>query len=272
MPDIRIILLDTFRKILEQFTGFIPRFIGFLLLLGVGWVVTRIVSVVIVNVLSRIGLDRLGEKLQQIDIVRRFAPKLKLSRLTARTISFFVTLVFVMAATETLGMPVITELVGSLVALIPRVIAAIIMLILGLLASDYVRKMVTNLCLSLGIRSGRLIGSGVFVFLLMITLIASLGQAGINTSLLESSFNWLIGGLVVAFGVGYGMASRDVLSNLLASFYTKNRYREGQTIAINGVRGVIVAIDNTSLTLQTEGHLTVFPLHMLQNQKVEIFS
>ena len=147
MPDIRVILVDTFRKILEQFTGFIPRFIGFLVLLGIGWIVTRIVSVVIVNVLSRVGIDKLGDKLQQIDVVKRFAPDLKLSQLTAKTISFFVTLVFVTAATETLGMPVITQLVGSLVALIPRVIAAIIMLLIGLLVGDYVRKMVTNLCL-----------------------------------------------------------------------------------------------------------------------------
>ena len=46
-------------------------------------------------------------------------------------------------------------------------------------------------------------------------------QAGIETSLLESSFNLIIGGLVLAFAIGYGFASRDVLTNILSNFYSK---------------------------------------------------
>ena len=95
--------------------------------------------------------------------------------------------------------------------------------------------------------------------------------AGIETSLLESSFNLIIGGVIFAFAVGYGMASRDVLSNILSSFYSKNKFNEGQTIAIDGVKGDILTMDITSITLTTGDSQVIFPLSALQNRKVEVF-
>ena len=83
------------------------------------------------------------------------------------------------------------------------------------------------------------------------TIISALGQAGVNTELLESSFNLLMGGIVLAFAVGYGFASKDILANLLSSFYNKNKYQEGQIIQIDDVKGKIIALDTTSITLET---------------------
>jgi small-conductance mechanosensitive channel len=88
---------------------------------------------------------------------------------------------------------------------------------------------------------------------------------------LESSFNLLIGGIILAFAVGYGFASKDILANILSSFYNKNRYEEGQIIQIDEVKGQIVSLDSTSITLQTGDTKTVFPLQTLQSKKVEIF-
>jgi small-conductance mechanosensitive channel len=106
----------------------------------------------------------------------------------------------------------------------------------------------------------------------VIALIASLKQAGIETSLLESSFNLIIGGVVLAFAIGYGFASRDVLTNILSNFYSKNKFKEGQVIEVNGVKGTIVSFDTTSLTLQTGETQTILPLNVLQKEKIEVFA
>jgi small-conductance mechanosensitive channel len=144
------------------------------------------------------------------------------------------------------------------------------MLFAGVLIADALKNSVINLCKSLKIDSGKLLGNIVFFFFLVIALIAALKQAGIETSLLESSFNLIIGGIILAFAVGYGMASRDVLSNILSSFYSKNKFKEGQNIIIDGIEGSIIDMDNTSLTLKTGDTKTIFPLSLLQTQKVQI--
>ena len=146
------------------------------------------------------------------------------------------------------------------------------MFLIGVMIADTLKNAVINISKSLKIDSGKLLGNIVFFFFLVIALIAALKQAGIETSLLESSFNLIIGGIIFAFAVGYGMASRDVLANILSSFYSKNKFKEGQTVAIDGIKGEIISMDTTSITLRTGESQTIFPLNVLQTKNIEMFS
>ncbi|MFY7827582.1 MAG: mechanosensitive ion channel family protein [Flectobacillus sp.] len=271
MPNIQDILIDTFRKLLEQLTGFVPKLLGAAILLIVGSIVSNIVSKILKTALEKSGFDRLGDKLNKIDVIARFG-ELKLSLIVAKVLQYFIMLVFITASTEALGMQVLTDMVASLVNLIPKLIASAILLFAGLMIADALKNTVVNLCNSFKIESAKLLGNIVFFFFFVIALIASLKQAGIETSLLESSFNLIIGGLVLAFAIGYGFASRDVLTNILSNFYSKNKFKEGQVIEVNGVRGTIISFDTTSLTLQTGDTQTILPLNVLQKEKIEVFA
>ncbi|WP_234736637.1 mechanosensitive ion channel family protein [Tellurirhabdus bombi] len=271
LPDLVDVLINTFRALINQFIEFVPRLLGAGFILGIGFLVGKAISVVVKKLLDRVGFDKIGEKLNEIHFIKQLKTEIKLSEIVSKVLYYFILLVFLMAATETLGVSAITDMVKSLVGFIPRLIAAAIMLQVGVLIADSLRSGVVTLCQSFNIASGKLLGMIVFFFFLIITLISALGQAGINTELLESSFNLLIGGIIFAFAVGYGYASRDVMANILSSFYSKNRFRPGQTIRIDGLKGVILNIDNTSLTLQTGDTTTIVPLQTLQSRSVEVF-
>lgn len=94
---------------------------------------------------------------------------------------------------------------------------------------------------------------------------------GINTSLLESSFNLLVGGIVLAFAIGYGFASKEILLNIISSFYSKNHYKERQIIEIDVIKGEIIAMDYTTITLKTGDSKTIFPLQVMQSKTVIFF-
>ncbi len=272
LPDLTEILINTFRTLINQFIDFVPKLIGAGVVLLIGVLVARVTSVVIKNVLGRVGFDKIGDKLNEIDFIKQLQTEIKLSELVAKVLYYFILLVFITAATETLGVKAISDMVLSLVNFIPKVIAAAIMLQIGVLVADAMKKAVVSLCQTFKIASGKLLGMIVFFFFLIITIISALGQAGINTELLESSFNLLIGGIIFAFAAGYGYASKDVMANILSSFYSKNKFQEGQTIQIDDVKGVIVKMDNTSITLRTDVATSVFPLQALQSKRVDIFS
>jgi len=129
-----------------------------------------------------------------------------------------------------------------------------------------------TLCKSFNVPSAKLIGNVVFGFFLVITFISSLAQIGINTELLQASFEIVFGGIVVAFAIGYGIASRDVLANLIASFYSRNRYKIGQRVRVEGVTGQIIEIDNLSVVIKTEDSQVVLPLKYFQSHRVELLS
>ena len=272
IPNIIDILLNILQTLIMQFVSFIPKFISALVILFIGVLISRLVSTIIRKVLLGIGIDRLGEKLNQIDIVRDSGIQIKLSEVVSKVLYFFILIVFVTAAAETLGVAAITGLVTSLVNFIPQLITAALMLMIGIVVADALKGGVVSLCASFNIASGRLLGSIVFIFFFAVTIITVLGQAGINTELLESSFNLLIGAVFLAFAVGYGLASRDVMANILSSFYSKNKFKEGQTIRIEGITGQITQVDTTSLTLQTGESTTTIPMQLLQTKTVEFLA
>ena len=272
LPDLTEILRNTFQTLIDQFVEFVPRIMGALVILLIGVGVARLMAFIVQRILGRVGFDKIGQRLNEISIIKQLGTEIKLSEIIAKVLYYFILLVFITAATETLGVAAITEMVSSLVNFIPKLIAAAIMLQVGVLLADTLRGTVLGVCQSFNISSGRLLSTIVFVFFLIVTIISALGQAGINTELLESSFNLIIGGVIFAFALGYGIASRDVMANILSSFYTKKEYKEGQTIQVDDVKGEILKIDAMSLTLRTGETTTVIPLHTLQTKKVEIFS
>lgn len=272
LPNIAEILINTFNTLIAQFVQFVPRLIGCAIILLVGYLIAKAVEVLVKKVLSRVGFDRIGEKLNEISFIKQLKTEIKLSTIVAKVLYYFILLVFLTAATETLGIPAITKMIASIVDFIPQLIAAAIMLQVGIMVADVIKNAITSLCRSFHIASAKLIGNLVFIFLLVITFISALGQIGIETALLESSFNLILGGIVAAFAIGYGIASRDVLANMISAMYSRNKYQEGQTVQLDGVRGIITKIDNVSVTIQGAETTTVIPLQLFQSQKVEIFN
>jgi Conserved TM helix/Mechanosensitive ion channel len=270
-PNITEILLQTFNGLIKSFTNFISGFIGFITIILVGWLVAKIVAAIVKKTLSRIGFDKIGDKLNEIDPIKNMDLEIKLSTVVSKILYYFIIIAILRPAADTLGVPAISDMVKLLVEFIPKLISAGIMLFVGVWLADTLRNFVVGLCASFKIAAGKLIGTAVFFFFLIIFVIQSVAQIGINTSLLESSFNLLIGGIIFAFAIGYGLASKEILLNILASFYSRNKFQEGQVIEIDGVKGTIIKIDNTNLTLQTGDSKTIFPLQVLQSKKVIVF-
>lgn len=272
LPNISEILRNTFNTLISQFVDFVPRVIGCLVILAIGYLVARGVKIVVSQLLARVGFDRIGDRLNEIGIIKQLQTEIKLSDIVAKILYYYILLIFLTFAADTLGVDTITNMVLSLVTFIPKLIAGAVMLQIGVMLSDAIKTAITALCKSFNISSAKLIGNIAFIFFLIITLITALGQIGIETALLESSFLLIIGGVVIAFGLGYGIASKDVLANIISSFYSRKNYREGQIIKIDDVKGMITKIDNTSVTIVNDNATTIIPLQLFQTRQVEIFN
>jgi hypothetical protein len=272
LPDLRGILANTLSKLIEQSSTFISNFISAVLILGIGWLIAKGVAFVLKSFFSKIGLDKLGEKIQNMELLRKYDLDFKLSHVISMVVYVLIMLFLSVSAADTLGVPAISNMFLMLVNFIPKLIVAIIMTLLGLFISDLARKFVETLCKSFNIASGKLISMAVFFFLGFISIILALGQAGINTKLLESSFNIIIAALALAFSIGYGIASKDILINILSSIYSRKKFTEGDIVEIQGVKGTIIIMDNTNLILESDGVRTSFPLKVLQTEKITLFN
>jgi len=264
-------LLATFNDMIRSFMTFFYNLVGAVLILLIGWGVAKMVAAVTKKMLEQIGADKIGDKLNEIDAIKGLKLEIKLSSIISKTLYYFILIFMLRPAADTLGVPAISDIVKLLVEFIPKLIFSTLMLSAGIFLADALKNFVVTLCKSFNIAAGKLIGTAIFFFLLVIFVIQSVAQVGINTSLLESSFNLLVGGIVFAFAIGYGFASKEILLNIISSFYSKNRYKEGQIIEIDGIKGEIIAMDNTTMTLKTGDSKTIFPLQFMQSKTVIVF-
>lgn len=108
LPNITQILINTFQTLIAQFISFVPKLIGAIVVLGIGILVAKLVSALVGRVLKQAGFDRIGDKLNEIDVIRQLQTEIKLSEIVAKVLYYFILLVFITAATETLGVAAIT--------------------------------------------------------------------------------------------------------------------------------------------------------------------
>lgn len=268
--------LDELKKgvlndLIQRFSGAIPKIALAIFILLIGRLIAVTARKIISKVLSKVGIDRLAEQLNDIDIVQRSGMRIEISTVLAQMVYYVLMLGFVIFATDMLGIPAITDMVRDLVNYLPALFSAFVLFLLGLFLADMVRNVAQTALLSMGIASAKMIASGIFYFLFVTVAVSALAQAKIATNFIESNLTVIIGAGALAFAFGYGFASKDLVSNYLAGYYNKNKVQVGDDVRIIGVRGKVVLIDATSLILQTPERAIIIPLNKLTTEKVEVF-
>lgn len=259
------------QELLTSFASVIPNLLGALAVLIIGLIISRLASKFVRRILVAIGADKLADRLNEIEVVYKSNIQLAPSKLLSKVVYYFLLFIFVVAATDILNMPVISQLMGEILNYIPVLISAMAVFVVGLLISDFLKNMVKTACDSLGIPASGLISSIVFYFLFLNIVMIALSQARIDTEFIQDNLSIILAGVVLAFAIGYGFASRNIVANFLASFYNRGKINVGDTIGIDGVKGKVIRMDNSTITLEGEGREVLIPLSKLASEKVDIF-
>lgn len=262
--------LEILKNLLLRFTSAIPNILGAILIAVIGMMIARGISKIIEKVFNTIGLDKLADRLQEIDVIEKYNINLKPSRIIGQVVYYVLLLIFLTAATDILGMPALSQLITDLINYVPSIITALVVLILGLLLANAIKGMVYAACRSVGIPSPQFISNFVFYFIFLTAMISALSQAKIDTDFVKNNLSIILGGGVAAFALGYGLASRDMMSNFLASFYSRRHLNVGDTVKIGETIGRIVFFDNTCVKMQTADRLIIIPLSKLIKEEVQI--
>lgn len=260
-----------FTELLKRFSEAAPKILFALLILLIGWMIASGVRRLIRRVLASLHVDRLAERLNDIDIVQRSGIRVQISAVLAQMVYYVLMLGFIIFATDMLGIPAITEMVRDLINYLPALFSAFVLFLLGLFLADIVRNIVLTSCQSMGIPSAKMIATAVFYFLFITIAVSALSQAKISTGFIAANLTVIIGALALAFAIGYGFAARDLVSNYVAGHYNRNKVRIGDDVSIAGARGKVVMIDSTSLILQTPERAIIIPLSKMMTEKVEVF-
>ena len=259
------------KELIDRFSAAIPKIAIALVMLAIGVYISKTVKKVLERVLAALGVDRAASRLNDIDLMQQTGMQVRISSVIASMVYYVLVLIFVILSTDILGVKAITDMVRDVVNYLPSLFSSVILLLLGIFVADMARQIIHTTLQSLGFAAYKIVSSAVFYFLLISMVISALAQAKIDTNFLSNNLTVLFGSIAFAFAIGYGIASRDMVSNYLAGFYNRNKVRVGDDVRIIGVRGKVVMIDATSIVLQTHERAILVPLSKLTTEKIEIF-
>ncbi|HEX3649216.1 MAG TPA: hypothetical protein VHV49_12375 [Pseudonocardiaceae bacterium] len=182
--------------------NFVPKLVAFLVILLIGWIIARVLRAIVATVLRKVGFDRVVERGGMKQMLER--NNWDASELIARIVYYAILLIALEVAFGAFGPNPISNILTTIVAWLPRLIVAILIIIVVGAIARVVRDLVGRL-LS-GLSYGRMMGTIAAVFIWGLGIIAALNQIGVATAVTTPVLVTVlatIGGIaVVGFGGG----------------------------------------------------------------------
>jgi hypothetical protein len=258
------------RQIIEGLVSSVPNILKALVVFIIGYIIAKLIAKLVLKGLQKAGIDRLKDKLDEIEIFSKSNLSFLPSSVISKSFYYLILLTVIITAVDILQIDAITDLLKEFMVLLPNLFVAVIILIIGLLVAEAIRTIVQSTCNSLGIPAAKVISTFVFFFVIINALMIALKKATIPIQFLTDNLTLLFGGIVAAFAIGYGLASKGIMSSFLSSYYSKSRYNLGDTITIDGSHGEIVEMDSTTIVIHGKEGRTVVPLSKFTEEKVII--
>lgn len=240
----------------DRLEAFVPDLLGAAALLLIGVVVAWVVSWISVRVL-RIWSERLAGGVGSLigGRIEAQLPRARLDpsslRLVGRAVFFLVLLVFLAAATETLELPVVSTWVLGLAQYLPQVLAAVIVVVLGVLAGGLARIVVAEAASSARVEYAGALGRVAQVGIIAVSAVVAVDQLGFEVTFLVIAVSIALAASLGGAALAFGLGAQTAVSNIVATHYLAQSYQVGQRVRVGEHEGRIVEIAPTAVVLET---------------------
>jgi flagellar biosynthesis protein FliQ len=195
---------------------FIPRLIGFLVILIVGLIIAALLSRAMTFLLRKVGFDRISDRIGLTRFEQRMGLQLDSAGILGRVVYWFILLIFLVPAADALGLPAVSNILNTLVAFLPNVFVAILVLFLGTLAATVVADLVKGATASTNIGNPNIFANIARWAIIGFAALIALEQLKIAPDLLNELFGGLVAAVALATGLAFGLGGQDTARKWLA--------------------------------------------------------
>jgi len=221
MPVAAVHIADSLQRALNSLIGFIPNLIGFLVILFIGYVIARLIKLAVTKLLEKVGLDRALAGSPAGSYVERASPGASPSRLVGVIAFWFIFIYAIAAAVGALKIPALTNFMGNVQNYLPNVIAAVLILVIGVALAGAAGALVDRL---MGDSSfGRMARTITPTLILSIVVFMVLNQLKIAPAIVTVTYIALIGMLAVSGALAFGLGGREIAADMMRDAYDSTR-------------------------------------------------
>lgn len=208
-------IIASLQNIWGIIASFIPGLIVALVIILIGWAVATALGRVVWQIVAAVHVDQLLEKMGLKKPLERAGLKLNTGKFLGEIVKWFLILVFVMAATDILGLAEVTSFLQLVISYIPNIIVAVLILLAGAVFANFLQRLIQTSADTAGLASSGFVGSVAKWTVLVFALFAALDQLGVARTFIVTLLQGFIAMLAIAGGLAFGLGGQSAARSFL---------------------------------------------------------
>jgi small-conductance mechanosensitive channel len=156
-------------------------------------------------------------------------------------------------------LPVLSASLAGLGFYVPRLLGAVLVVVVGLVVGNLARDAVTAAAAAAGTPFAPAVGQIVRVAILIAASLIAVAELGIDITLLTAILSVALAAVLGAFALAFGLGARTAVSNIIGAHYLRQTFEPGQTVRFGEVQGTLAAITATAVVLRVADGQVVVP-------------
>lgn len=252
---------------LGRIFALIPNIIGAIIILLIGWGIGKLIQALVTRGLNAVNFNHMTQRAGINDALQRAEIKRSPSEIFGIVAYWFVFLIAIQAAVNALGIVALSALMGTVILYLPRIFAALLIVVIGAWGASVLGRMTTASVNAAGVMYGDLLGGIVQGAVLFFAFAMALDFLGLSFPFLTTAFAILLGGATLAVALAFGLGGHEYAADILAGRELRTMYHTGDRMVTDQVDGVIEDIRPTFTLVRTNrGEVAVQNSELMRNR------
>lgn len=206
----------SFSDLSERVISYLPNLFAAGIILLAGWIIGSFIGGLLRKALETIGIDNIGSQVGLKRLSERSGRTVSIPRIVEWIVKWFFILASIIAAADILGMNNVTDFFyRDVLGYAGHVIVAMVILLLGMIAANFLGDVVEGTVRAGGFSAARMLGSLTRWAIIIFALLAALTELQIARSFLSDLFRAIVAMLAIAGGLAFGLGGRDHAKKVL---------------------------------------------------------
>ena len=212
------ITVNSLQNLWSQVLNFAPSLIGALIVLIVGLIIASGVRALIERVVNTLKINSLLRQVGLSPFFERAGIQINSGKFFGLLAYWFLVIVFVLAATDILGLFGVSLFLRDILSYIPNIIVAVLIMLAAVVLANFLKSLVKASVLSAKLHGSNFLGVLTWWTMIVFGFLAALIQLGIAAAILNTLITGLIAMIALAGGIAFGLGGKDYAAYLLERF------------------------------------------------------
>jgi hypothetical protein len=214
------VFTSSLQNIWYGFAAFVPTLIIAIIIFAIGWILGALLQKIVESIFQTLRVDHALRSAGLEEIVKRSGYNLKSGTFVGVIVKWFVIVVFLIASFNILGLNDVNAFLSTVVlAYIPQVLVAVLVLMVAVVIADALAKVVVASARAAHIKSAHLLGNITRWSIWIFAALTALYHLGIAPGLIQTIVLGIVIAISLAVGLAFGLGSKEVAGKIVEKFW-----------------------------------------------------